>query len=507
MNKVALDSILVTILNAMGQAASFALFAVIAASFGASRETDAFFLALTVPALFTASVVNAITSVFIPIVTECKVQRPETAGRLVGSAILYVALISLSAAALVGLLTPALLQLGGGGLNEETQRLAAHHTLLLLPMITLQTVGGVLAAVYNAYGQFGLPAGTVLLRYTLTLALIPALRPITGIDSLPLSFVAGTLLQFAVLLLFWRRLSLRLQFGLRLGDDVRRSFFLALPLILGTAAIQLGVVVTRFLAAQLPPGSVSTLDYASRISSGLMELLTSGVLLVTLANWSQLAAQGDMALLRARLQQTLLMILFLIMPVVAILVALREPVTALLLQRGEFDAGTTAATAAVMLFFLLGIPADVIGRVYVRLFLVWKATWTIGALAALRMVTSAGLGFALMGALGVRGLALGDLISVVVVLTGLIALAHPRLGNTFGELLVPLLKLLIAAVVAGLGAVATATWLGGDTIWLLLPLASLVGLMLFVVTSWLLRVQELMYMCRLLSQQRKGSAL
>ncbi len=491
MRKVALDSAVVTILNVTSQAASFILFAGIAALFGANWQTDAFFLAMTVPALVIASVMNAITSVFIPVMTECRVQRPRALGELIGSALRYVFALSVLAAAAMGLAAAPLLMWANPGLGAESRRLAVQQTLLLLPMIATQTVTAVLAAAYNSMGRFWFPTGTSTLRFLATLVLILVLRPALGITSLPASFVLGTLIQVVLLGVFWPRLGIRVILRWRVDSDLAQSFKLALPLIMGTAALQLGVVVSRFLASRLPAGSVSMLDYASRISSGLMELLTGGVLLVTLADWSQVAAQGDVAALQAKLRQTTRLGLFALLPIVAVLLALREPVIAVALQRGQFTAGLATTTAGVLAFYLIGIPLDAVGRVYVRLFLVWRNTVVVGGLAVFRLVATAIMSLVLMRALGVRGLALADSIAVTLITSSLIVLADRKLGSTLSGLGLALAKLGLAAVMAGLVAGFLNHAVPGSSPWIRLPVVGGLSIAAYLGTAWILQVKEL----------------
>src|SRR5262249_44601100 len=152
------------------------------------------------------------------------------------------------------------------------------------------------------------------------LIFIVVLKSIIGIFSIPAGFVGGALVHLILLILLWSHTGIRIVWHSRFDKKLRQSLMLALPLILGTAALQFGVVVSRFLAAQLSEGNVSALDYATRISSGVVELLTSGILVVTLVDWSAIMAQGNQELLRAKLQSTLIVLLLVIAPVVAVLV-------------------------------------------------------------------------------------------------------------------------------------------------------------------------------------------
>ncbi|HLF02553.1 MAG TPA: lipid II flippase MurJ, partial [Anaerolineales bacterium] len=164
MNKVALDSIVVTVLNGMAQAASFLLFAVIAALFGANWQTDAFFLAFSLPTIVIGTSINVIASVFIPLMTEWRIQHPEALGSLIGSALAYGFIFSGVSAVCIALIAPAIL----GTLSivpGVTQQLAVMHMRMLSPMIVVQTLIGLVSAVYNSGRRFWWPALTASLRF------------------------------------------------------------------------------------------------------------------------------------------------------------------------------------------------------------------------------------------------------------------------------------------------------------------------------------------------------
>jgi putative peptidoglycan lipid II flippase len=280
--------------------------------------------------------------------------------------------------------------------------------------------------------------------------LVLVLRPSLAITSLPVAFVIGGVVQLGLLAGFWPRLALPVVWTWRVSPEFRRSLALAVPLVLGTIALSLVVVISRFLAARLGPGSVTVFDYGSRIAQALLELLTGGVLLVSLASWSELAANADIIQLRLRLRQTLMIVLFLMLPIIAMLHALREPVVALILERGHFSAARSTATAAVFGLLLMGLPLEMIGRIYVRLFLARQSTLIMGLGAGLRLLVVLGLSVWLMRPLGVRGLALAEAVGGGFIACYLVWEARRMVGPTLNGLWVPLLRLFALATVAGL---------------------------------------------------------
>lgn len=491
MRTFALNSVVVTIMNASVHVANYVVFAGIAALFGVTWQTDAFFLAWTFPSFFVGAIVSAVGSVFIPVFAECKIKRPHVLGQLIGSALLYVLICTLIIVLLTGLIALYMLRwVVFDGVSIQFQRLVIHQTLFLLPVIVIQTLTGVVSAFYNANDRFLYPPVTDAISTLAVLLVIAVSKAPIGIFSVPLGFVCGAMLHLILLGVFWHRFSIQVVWTWKIEPELQRSLLLALPLILGTAALQLSTVITRFLAAQLPEGSVTILDYASRISYGLMELLTSGVLLVILAKWSQTSVEPSNIRFSQEVQNFTLLISFVVMPVVAIGIALRHPLVAIAFQRGSFDLATTTATASVLFFFLLGIPIDTISRIYVRLFLVWKNTWIIGGLAGIRVTITTITAFALMRLMGLRGIALADTIAILLITLALIYMANRKLGNTFSGSGVSIFKISVSAICGGWVAALLSQMLVEQDI-LALIIAGIMGCITYIVISWAMRSAQL----------------
>ncbi len=497
-----LNSMVVTSLNILSQAASFALFMLIAALFGANEQTDAFFLALSIPILFYGPIVNAVTSVFIPVMTEYRMQRPDVLGCLVGSALVYTTLLAVITSGLVALAFPFILDLTASGITSTVRTAAFQHTLWLLPVLSSQMLIGVMAAVYNSAQRFWLPAGAVVVRHTVAAISIVLLTPTLGIISLSIGFSIGALLQLVLLIGGWRSLHISVVWQWHLDAHIARSFRLMLPIIVGTVMLYIGLTLSRFLAAQLPAGSVSMLDYATRLSHACMELLSSGVMLVALADWSGIVACKDHALLQVRLRQVVTTMLFVIMPAVTGLVVFREPLVALMLERGEFDAANAMLTASVMLWFVLAIPVDIVGRLYARLFLVWQDTWTLGWVAMLRLGGYLVAAIFFMKWFGIQGLALAELLAVSLTTLVLILITSDRCKkNTFAGMLRPLVTLGVMTLICWIAMAAMRDVLREVAVWLTLSLASVAGLSAYLAGAWLLRLQEFTNIMRFLARR------
>jgi len=385
-----------------------------------------------------------------------------------------------------------LLPLVASGIDTRTLTETQYYALWLLPLIVLQTVTAAVSAVFNSTGAFWQPAAATVLRYVSTLALVVLLRPLMGPESLPAAFVIGAFLQLAATALGWRIAGVRYSIRFAFEPELRRVARLAWPLLVGAIILQLAAVVMRILAAHLSAGSVSVFDYASRIAIAIVELLSGGFLLVTLADWSATAAHSGSRerTLQQKLQAAIKVVLFVILPATALGIGLAKPLIAFALQRGKFDAGLADWAASVLILFLIGAPFDVLGRLYVRVLLAWQDTLGIALLAGLRLVVTTFLAIWLIRLIDVRGLALADTIALSAVFVGLVLRVRPSLGDTLSGLGVPLLKLLVCAAAALAMATVTNAFAFALPPAVTISLGVLATVGIYLASAWVLNVRE-----------------
>ena len=415
----------VTAINALGQLASFSLFAVIAFLYGATEITDAFFLALAVPALIIGPVVNSIHSVAVPMITASRIRTPEEAPRLAGAALGWLSVLGVVATLLLVVLAPFVVELLGLPLALRTS--VVRQTWILAPLVALQVVSGILHAILNADGSFERPALAFAARHASVLVALLSLRPLLGELAIAVAFVLGAFVQFILLAAQLRGASFRVRPSLAVDASLRQSIAQATPLVGSSVVLQGGSFALRAFASGLAPGSVTMIDYASRIAGAVVELVGSGVLVVSMVNWSELVARNETARVREAVRRLVGLSVIVLVPIAVLFGALSPDVVAITLGRGQMSQQSLALTAAVLAFYSLTIPVEIVGRLYLRLFLAWHETRALAAVALARLGTLVVVAFALRGAFGVRGLAAAELASLVAYVAVLGALAGRHL--------------------------------------------------------------------------------
>ena len=204
------------------------------------------------------------------------------------------------------------------------------------------------------------------------------------------------------------------------------------PAFVGLSATQLNILVNNVLASQLEQGSPSWINYAFRLMQLPIGVFGVAVATVNLASVSRAAASGDMQTFRATLAASLKLVAFLTLPATAGLVALREPIIAMLYEHGRFTAHDTSRTAEVLMAYALGLYAYASVKVLAPAFYALHSPRQPLYASLLAVSCNIVANLALYRSLGAPGLALGTSIGALANFGLLLALFTRRYGGLGG---------------------------------------------------------------------------
>lgn len=491
-----------------GQIAGLIRGVLVARAFGASPELDAFFAANRVSeTLFLLIAGGALGSAFIPTFTGLLAQDKKDSAWRLASALANAVTLTLSLlAALIALFAPQVVRFAlAPGLSADPELFVLTISLLRIQLISaiLFGLGGLIVGILNAHQIFLVPALTAALYQIGIIFGALVLAPLMGIYGLAWGVVIGAVLYLLVqipsLLKLISRHSSLFTFSLGLQDsNVRQVLLLMGPRLIGVAVVQLNFWVNIWLASQMAAGSVSGLSFAFSLMLMAQAIIAQSVAIAAMPTFSAQHALGKQDEMRSSLASSLRGVILLALPASVGLMVLREPIISLLYQRGEFDERSVQIVAWALLWYAAGMLGHSIMEILTRAFYAQHDTKTpvlIGTAAMLLNVVFSILfsrWFQTMGWLPHGGLALANSLATALEAAVLFVMMRKRLnGIEGGHILRGALPSFLAAAgmmasLLGLLSV-TAEW----SVWLLVPLAILLGGGVYFAILALLRVPEL----------------
>ena len=186
------------------------------------------------------------------------------------------------------------------------------------------------------------------------------------------------------------------------------------PVAIGLSGSRLSFFVNTMLITGLPEKSLSWLESAYRVMHLPLGLFGIAIMAVALPSFSRFAAEGDTESIRSTLQDSLRMVLFLTVPTSILIAALAGPITSLLYVHGRFTAADGAASAGILVLYMLGVPFMSALRNLAAVFYAYKDAKTPMFASFAAVALTIALNLSLMGWLGIRAFPLSASISAAV---------------------------------------------------------------------------------------------
>lgn len=431
---------------------------VMAYFFGATAFTDAFWIAFRIPNLLRRLFAEgSLTISFIPVFTEMLEKRDKMEAKRVADIVFSLLFSMTLIISVLGVIfSPYIVKLFAYGFDKETFDLSVSLNRIMFPYIFFISLTALSMGVLNSLRHFFAPAfSPVLLNVSIIAAIFVLFKSFDiPIFSAAVGVVLGGVLQLLIQIPFLKAKGFLFSFTTHYRNPaVKRIGLLLVPQLFGLAVYNLNLIVSSQYASFMPPGTISYLYFAERLTEFPLGIIAVSIATVLLPSLSSYISRGDYGKFHETYTFTLKLMLFILIPALAGLIALRVPICNILYQRGEFTYEATLATAQTLSGYCLGLWAVGGLRVTAPAFYAMQDTKTPVVVAFFAFILNAALGYILGFTLKLEhtGLAIANSSSSIFNFLALIYLLERRTGDLKARTVVYfcLKMILISAVMAG----------------------------------------------------------
>ena len=434
--------------------------------FGTSGPMSAFTAAFQVPNLIRSLFADAaLSAAFVPVFTELlehkkRKEALQLAAALFGLILTVLSVITLVFIAAAGVIMPLFTD------DPALDDLTVGLTRVMAPIIVILGLNGLVVGMLNAHDHFTVPALSPLLWNVVIIAALVGITPLLeGDDQIyayAIGVLAGTICQFAICFPVLRRLEIRVRISFDWRDErIRRVLLLMLPVTIGLGLINFNLLINTFFGFRVSEEAPRAIEMAFRIYMLPQGMFSVAVATVLFPALSRLVARADWDGLRRTQGNGIRQIALLLIPAAAVTIALPEPITRLVYERGEFDAGSTDQVAEALFWFSFSLPFSGFNLLLTRTFFSLQRPWTPTALAGVTLAINVAVSAALYEPLGIAGVVLGTVASTAAMTAGQAYYLRRRIGSLqLATTLNVAARVVLAA--AALGAVAYGTWYALD---------------------------------------------
>jgi putative peptidoglycan lipid II flippase len=495
------NSTTVSVLTGLGVISGFLVNAVIAAKFGIGAETDAFFVAYTLPNMIRNLAHVSFAWTLVPLFAKRFTEESEKSIWNFASVVLNLGTVLLALLALVGMLgSPLLISLLAPGLDAATRLLAIHLSRISFLMVLFTATVEVGRALLYARRFFVVPTILKFAGNTVTLVTVLVAGSTWGIAAVAVGYILGEACKVVILggVLFGSlRFKYRFLFDVNC-PGIKDTGRLMLAPLTGSLLRQGRLVVERVIGSFLPPGSISALGYARRIDNMIGGVFLGSLTTALLPSLS-VALKEEAGKAKQSLMTAFRFASIMSLSVGAGCIALSIPLVSLFFERGSFDQEATLLTGSLLALYCIHILFYGHYRVITAYFYAAPKARMVVYLAVCLMVVTIILDLVLVQFLQARGLALAHSVGMAMATAVGYFLFKRMIGGFDWKGLITFnAKIVAASALMGLVMYGVEGWLSrtievSNTLsqMFVLGLAGTCGVATFVTIAVLLRVGEL----------------
>lgn len=486
--------------------------ALIAARFGSGIETDIYFIAQSANALFTMIITSSLATTTIPVLTrvsalEGKKGKIDHASNMLSITFLIAVAISV----LAWIIAPLIMKVFAYGFEEEQFEFAVFMMRIGSPIILFAALTGIFNGYLQSENRFfasSMGDTTQNVSYIIFLLFFASRF---GIIGLMITTVLGVVAQLAVLVVESRAIGFRYRPILHFKDKyVQQVFTLIPPILLSVAINDVNSMIDKAMASTLVKGSISALDYASRLNILIVSIFVTSIVTVLYPLLAQGAAENNIQEVKKTTLQGINLIIIITIPATLGMLVFVKPIVQIAYERGAFDATATQMTAGALSFYTLSLVSLSIYSLITRVFYSLHDTKTPMINSAIAVVVNLTMNIILIRPLAHRGLALATSISSIVTTGILLLLLRKKIGvlGLNRTLLCGIKSTISAIIMTGVVLLVYSkterllgTSFSGKFSGLLIPIG--VGAVLYFLLLYAFKVEELSWAVEMLKKRMK----
>lgn len=344
----------------------------LASAYGASSTSDAFLVAMNIPAVIFTAIGTSLGTAFIPLYCEVNSSQGEKASIKYTNNIFNVVVLICIVISIIGVIfTPQVVKLFALGFKGETMEKAVYFTRAMILGIPFLGISYIMMAYLQVKENFIIP-GLMPVPYNTCIIISILLSVKTSPYILPWGALIGLLGQFLFQLPFAMKKGFRYKPYINFKDEyLKKMLWLVAPVLIGVAVNQINTIVDRTIASTLVEGSISALNYANKLNQFVMGMFIVSISSVVYPMLSKLSTENNKVKFNQSIIKAINIVILLVIPISVGAIILSTPIVKVLFQRGEFDARATYMTSVALVFYSIGMIGfglrDILSKVFYSL--------------------------------------------------------------------------------------------------------------------------------------------
>ncbi len=344
-------AVMMTCFKALG----FLKQALIAYYYGATADTDYYFIANGFVLGCISCCVGALIMATVAVYTNLRIKEGnEKATKLISGLIEISIPITLGVVILVVLFAPYISRVLAPGLDQNEISEISKYIRALSPSIMILSIQFTMSAVLDSNKSFFAPRMETFIYNSFGILACIFVSRLLGIFALVFAQIAAVLV-FSVFLMIAARKYFKYEF-VRIKDipKLKETRNALIPLLIASSAIYINELVDKAITSGLGEGATSHLYYAQTLNQFVTMILVTNLANMMLSDFSEKVAKNDIQEVKMRLFKVNNLLLCILLAVSVFVVICAKDIVTLVFFRGNFTVEAVEYTSITLIGYAIG---------------------------------------------------------------------------------------------------------------------------------------------------------
>lgn len=412
---IAKSAFLVTLMMLFFKFVAFLKQAVIAYYFGATLETDVYFIAWGFICLISEAIVKALSVSVVAVYTSLRVTKgKQEAAILINGLIEIIIPFFLLLICIILLLAPKFAWVLAPSYNADTLLLLITFLQILTPVMLFSGFEFILSAVLDSYKSFFFPRLQSFIYSVIVIIACVFLSSLLGIRALIISQYLSNLVFLIVLVAAVRHYHDFFVVRLNKIPEFKTVLLTAFPLFIGNSALQINQIVDRSITSGLGVGATSALSYCHTIEQFITNIMIVNIGNVMFANFAEFVAKGDLEKIKINLFKAINFLICLLTGISIFTILNAKDIVSIIYFRGNFTFEAVVLTATALCGYAISFVGVAVRDLSVKSLYAFKDTRKPMMASIVSILVNITFSIILSKHIGILGVSLATSISVVV---------------------------------------------------------------------------------------------
>ena len=492
-NKIFKAAFLVMIISILSRFLGLFRDMLVGYQFGVSIYTDAYKAAVSVPETVFTIVGLAISTVFIPMLSKVKYDKnKDEMFKFSNNIISILLVISIIIFALGFIFTNEIVAFMFDGFSKEKFILTVFLTRITLFNLLFLSINACYTAMLQVCEDFVIPSILGMFFNAPMIIYLLCFNDIS-IVGLTIANVIGNFLRVAVQVPVLYKHGYRFKLFINLKDErIKKILILIIPVIIGSGANSLNMVVDMKVASSLGDGAVSGLDFAQKIIVFANTAITTSIVTVMYPLMANKLNEGDNKGFSMYLTKSISIIALLLIPISIGFILLNKEIISAFYERGKFNDVAVGITASAFLGYSLVLPFTGVRDILNSSLFSMQKTKVTTINGIVGVVVNIILSISLSKVFGIFGVAIASTVASMITAVLLFISTRKFVGHfDIFPMIIKLLKISLSSMVMILVLTLLNNMINLNNAILTILLNSLVGASIYLISCKILKIEEL----------------